>query len=60
MNTSSSGQGHETLVSTVTAPGRWEGSFAIPGDASGTLLLTLTAIDLAANVRGQTVELEVR
>jgi len=52
--------GGDVLDLVVTAPGTWEAPWTIPSDASGTLELLVVVADVAANVRTQTFEIEVR
>ncbi|NOY92395.1 MAG: PQQ-binding-like beta-propeller repeat protein [Deltaproteobacteria bacterium] len=41
-------------------PGAWVGRYRVPDDASGELVLSAVVVDLAANVRSQTLTLTVR
>jgi hypothetical protein len=49
----------EVVDLATTGPGTWEARVTVPSDARDGFSLTLVVVDLAANVREQTVSLEV-
>jgi hypothetical protein len=51
--------GEEVVDLRLAGPGLWEASWTIPEDAEGTLSLLVVVADVAANIRTQTLEIEV-
>jgi hypothetical protein len=49
----------EVLDFSPAGPGAWQTSYVVPADASGTLELDVTVVDMAANVTHQPLRLEV-
>ena len=52
--------GGDVIDLILAAPGTWEAPWTIPEDASGTIELLVVVADMAANVRTQSLEIEVQ